>query len=152
MHSEFNKPPYANDIALVKIDGAIVMNDKVQTIGLATEDLPAKTPLKLSKLAQLAQKMQIINEFFCLSQIAGWGRLQAGGEAPQKLQVITLNAIPTKDCKNILGEDVHVGHVCTYNKAGEGACNGDSGGPLVVKNGDKLQVVGVVNWGIPCGT
>lgn len=53
-HIKFNRPPFANDIALIKIDGEIALNEKVQPIELATEDVPPNTPLKLSKFSILS--------------------------------------------------------------------------------------------------
>lgn len=70
-----------------------------------------------------------------------------GGALPQRLQVIKLKSVSTERCKKIYhGGNVHDSHICTFTKAGEGACHGDSGGPLIW--GDKL--VGIVNWGMPC--
>lgn len=81
-----------------------------------------------------------------------------------------MNAVATDRCRKIFesqGIEVHDSHICSFTKAGEGACYGDSGmvfvtiymmkdrttnmflnisgGPLVFDN----QLVGVVNWGIP---
>lgn len=47
-HSRYNRPVFANDIALILIDGAITFNDKVRAVDIATEDVSANTPLQLS--------------------------------------------------------------------------------------------------------
>lgn len=56
---------------------------------------------------------------------AGWGRLSAGGALPNVLQNITLFSISYEKCKSIYGAlpYVDVGHICTFTKKGEGACN-----------------------------
>lgn len=58
-----------------------------------------------------------------------------------------MKAVSTERCRKIFGgRNVDDSHICTLTRVGEGACNGDSGGPLVLGN----QVVGVVNFGVPC--
>lgn len=51
-HEKFNEPNFANDIALILLDGEITFDDKVKLIELATatEDIPADTKLQLSKI------------------------------------------------------------------------------------------------------
>lgn len=44
---------------------------------------------------------------------------------------------------------MHNNKLCTLTADGLGTCRGDSGGPLVDDNG---SIVGIVSWGIPCGT
>lgn len=73
---------------------------------------------------------------------------QFRGKSPEVLQMINLKALSTESCrKSSLRKYVrlHDSHICSYTRAGEGACNGDSGGPLVYKK----KIVGVVNFGLP---
>lgn len=123
-HEKYNRPQFANDVAVIRVQGTIEFNDRVQPIELGNEEIEDGEEVILT----------------------GWGRLSAGGRLPQKLQMIKLKALSTKSCKkSILGRNVHDSHICTFTRRGEGACNGDSGGPLVHKN----KVVGVVNFGMP---
>ncbi|XP_055301540.1 chymotrypsin-2-like [Sitodiplosis mosellana] len=125
-HKQYNNPTYAYDIAVIRVKGAIELNDKVQTIEYSSEEVPDGAVL----------------------QLTGWGALRVGGGTPQHLQIINLNTVQTERCREIHGSSapVHDSHICTLNKVGEGACNGDSGGPLVYNN----KLVGIVNWGVPC--
>lgn len=62
--------------------------------------------------------------FHFLCKTAGWGRLSAHGGIPNILQVINLNSVTYETCReSVVGKHVHIGHLCTLNKAGEGACN-----------------------------
>nr|XP_022914398.1 chymotrypsin-2-like [Onthophagus taurus] len=130
-HPDYNSQSIKNDIALLKLTDNIHYGDKVGQIKLPSDDIGPNVGVVLS----------------------GWGTLTYPGKPPNKLQTIELTTIPNLRCMlehPILGffmGGVSTTTVCTFSKAGEGACHGDSGGPLV--EGDHQ--IGVVSWGIPCG-
>ncbi|XP_055321370.1 chymotrypsin-1-like [Sitodiplosis mosellana] len=123
-HESYGDPPYAYDIGLIQVKGSIEFNDKVKPIEYSADEVPEGS----------------------VAQLTGWGRLSTSGSVPDKLQVLNLTVISTPECREINGDTVHDSHLCTFNKAGEGACYGDSGGPLVFNN----KLIGLVNWGRPC--
>lgn len=128
-HEDYNNPGYANDIALVKVKGTIEYSEKVQ-------------PIKLSQ-KEVEDGAEV--------QLTGWGDTSGVGSSyPDELKIIRLTAVSTEKCRKVFdNRDIHKSHLCTFTKAGEGACFADSGGPLVYNN----ELVGVVNFGRPpCGS
>lgn len=47
-HESYNKPQFANDIAVFRVKGSIVFNDKVQPIELLKEEAPDKAAVQLT--------------------------------------------------------------------------------------------------------
>lgn len=119
-HSRYNKPYFANDIGLIKLNSSVQMSKLIQPIKFSPHEVLENSTLQLSKSAELH-----FNVFLFISSIsAGWGRISAGGRLPKVLQKIALKSISHKTCSDIYnGSDVDIGHICTLTKAGEGACN-----------------------------
>ncbi|XP_023163706.2 chymotrypsin-2 [Drosophila hydei] len=125
-HCDYEPRKYRNDIALLHLNESIVFDNATQPVQLEHEPLQPGDWLLLT----------------------GWGTLSLGGEVPAKLQRLEVEYVPFEECREAHGNssNVDIGHVCTYNDKGRGACHGDSGGPLV-HNG---KLVALVNWGMPC--
>ncbi|XP_018403933.1 PREDICTED: chymotrypsin-1-like [Cyphomyrmex costatus] len=124
VHEDFSVIRLVNDIGLLILSTPIEYTKYIQPIPLATTDVaPSGSSCTLS----------------------GWGTLKVGGSVPNKLQEIELNIYDHARCKEKQMR-LQPSHICTFTKAGEGACNGDSGGPLVW-NGVQI---GIVSFGVPC--
>ena len=150
VHSRFNKPPFHNDIALVKLKTPLKFGEFVQAVEYSERQLPVNATVRAT----------------------GWGKVSTSGSVPRMLQTINLRYVPYEECKRLLEDNpaVDLGHICTLTKGGEGVCNvsmpsyhschcplnadwsasfvlqGDSGGPLVYEG----KVVGVANFAVPC--
>lgn len=125
-HEEYNKENFQNDIAILKVTEPIEFNDNVQ-------------PIPLEETMD-DQERDVI--------LCGWGRLLTEGVTAKQLHWINLKTLSTKKCSDKHNSpEVVESEICTFTKAGEGACYGDSGGPLVA-NGKQ---VGIASWGRPCG-
>lgn len=129
VHCNFDKPLYHNDIALLHLTEDIVFDDLTQKITLADIDE--------------------LQEGETLS-FAGWGSPEAMGTYDRYLQESSGTYVPDEGCRQRLGntDDVDLGHVCVQMDAGKGACHGDTGGPLI---DSQQRLVGLGNWGVPCG-
>ncbi|XP_017047214.1 chymotrypsin-2 [Drosophila ficusphila] len=125
-HSNYAPRKYRNDIALLHLNESIVFNNVTQPVELDHEALVPESRLLLT----------------------GWGTLSLGGDVPTRLQSLEVKYVPFEQCRAAHDNStrVDIGHVCTFNDKGRGACHGDSGGPLV-HNG---KLVALVNWGLPC--
>jgi len=86
--------------------------------------------------------------------VSGWGTLQSGGGSlPERLQEVTVPFVGHFYCQvEYFPYSITDGMICA-GESGKDSCQGDSGGPLVHfdENG-KASLVGVVSWGIGCGT
>jgi len=119
---------YANDIAVLTLDSAIVYGDSAQPVALPEQDEapPAGD----------------------ISILAGWGYPYTGGSVMKDLQRVDLLVYSDEDCKAAHGTVSATYHVCSgVPEGGKGQCSGDSGGPLVA-NGKQI---GAVSWSVkPC--
>jgi trypsin len=97
---------YNNDIGLIRLSSKINFDNKVNVTEFSWRPLPENATLTLT----------------------GWGRLSAGGASPSKLHTIDLKYISYEECKrrHSDADSVDIGHVCTFTKRNQGACNGDS--------------------------
>uniref|UniRef100_A0A8B9XPY4 Kallikrein-4 n=2 Tax=Bos mutus grunniens TaxID=30521 RepID=A0A8B9XPY4_BOSMU len=126
-HPEYNKPSFANDLMLIKLEESVPPSDTIQDISIASQ-CPAA------------------GGDSCL--VSGWGRL-VNGKLPKVLQCVNISVVSEKICSELYAHVYHPSMFC----AGGGqdqkdSCHGDSGGPLVC-NG-SLQ--GLVSFGqAQCG-
>ncbi|XP_023163578.2 chymotrypsin-2 [Drosophila hydei] len=129
IHCNFDKPLYHNDIALLHLSGAIEYNAEVAKV-------------TLSEIDELQQGEPL--------SFAGWGTDSVDGSNSQYLLQSQGDYLPVTECRKVLqnDDDVDLGHVCVQMEAGKGVCHGDAGGPLI---NAQQQLVGIGNWGVPCG-
>uniref|UniRef100_A0A6P4F2R2 Chymotrypsin-1 n=1 Tax=Drosophila rhopaloa TaxID=1041015 RepID=A0A6P4F2R2_DRORH len=127
MHCMYDQPYMHNDIALVKLTQNITFDELTQPI-----DLPIRPVHPGDEIV-----------------LTGWGAHEAYGGSVEDLYKLTLGFVSFEECYRIFNQtsSMGVGHICTFSREGEGSCHGDSGGPLVSDG----RLVGVVNWGRPCG-
>ncbi|XP_017046734.1 chymotrypsin-2 [Drosophila ficusphila] len=129
MHCNFDQPLYHNDIALIKTHTLFDYDDVTQNITIAPlEDLVEGETLTMY----------------------GYGATETGGDFSWELRQLDLTYVPTEKCNSTYGGtgDLDIGHLCAVGRVGAGACHGDAGGPLVDSKG---RLVGIGNWGVPCG-
>uniref|UniRef100_A0A3Q3AGE6 Peptidase S1 domain-containing protein n=1 Tax=Kryptolebias marmoratus TaxID=37003 RepID=A0A3Q3AGE6_KRYMA len=129
-HPNYNKVSFDNDLALMKLDSDVSLNQHIWPICLpsSTYDFPAGQE----------------------AWITGWGTTQEGGEASlQKAQVRIINSTV---CRGLMQDQITDGMLCAgVLKGGVDACQGDSGGPLAVTNpSGRVFQAGVVSWGEGC--
>ncbi|XP_065364129.1 serine protease SP24D-like [Calliphora vicina] len=117
---------FINDVALLKLESSLVYSDNIQSIALASSEVPVASSVVIS----------------------GWGRLKTGGDSPNKLKWNTLESISKLKCFTsiFMSSDALI---CLAHQQDNGACNGDSGGPATF-NGELVGVAGFVVGG--CGT
>lgn len=53
-HEKHNQPIYANDIAVLRVEGSIEFNDKVKPIELSSEEVPDGSDLQLTGWGRLS--------------------------------------------------------------------------------------------------
>ncbi|XP_068153293.1 chymotrypsin-1 [Drosophila tropicalis] len=128
VHCMYDVPAiYNNDIGLIHLNESIIFNERTQIVELSHQEPPAGATVTLT----------------------GWGAPELNWPTMERLQTINLTIIDHEECREAWDyhEGIDIGHLCTLTRDGEGACSGDSGGPLMWEG----KLVGLVNWGRPCG-
>ena len=127
-HPRYDYTGYANDIAVIEIDGEFEFNEYVQPIDLppALEEVEPGTNCTVS----------------------GWGSTYEGGGAARRLHFVEVPFVDDEDCAAAYPEQGVVSSMLCAGVAKKDACQGDSGGPLICSSNGTLD--GVVSWGIGC--
>lgn len=97
--------------------------------------------------------------------LAGWGQTDdASNTFPSQLREVSVPAMSAAECSAALDEarevfdpslpSYHTSYLCTgpIGSGGRGPCYGDSGGPLTWDTGGRHVLVGIVSWGLYCGS
>ena len=133
-HKDYTgKPPYKDDIALIKLSRNLTFNDYVQASNI-TEERSQESEAGSS------------------CTVSGWGKTEWTTRAAV-LQWATITRLANEQCEKLYfekGENMHGGQMCAGDSGpGEGgSCFGDSGGPLSCRNrADATHVEGLVSWG-----
>ncbi|XP_016068685.1 PREDICTED: transmembrane protease serine 11D [Miniopterus natalensis] len=135
IHNNYNFVTHENDIAVVKLDGAVPFTKNIHRVCLpeATQNVsPGST-----------------------AYVTGWGSQSFGGNTVRELQQGRVYIISNNVCNAPTSYNGAVlpGMLCAgVPQGGVDACRGDSGGPLVQQDSRRLWfLVGIVSWGQECG-
>jgi secreted trypsin-like serine protease len=125
-HSQYDTTSQFNDIALLRLRNAVQFTKNIQPVCLPPSDL--NDPKGLFA--------------------AGWGRIDEGGRTSDKLHHISLPQYSSAKCDAKFGGLFTDNHLCAGGVKGQDACQGDSGGPLTSRSRKRVELIGIVSWGI----
>ncbi|XP_053698575.1 trypsin-1-like [Sabethes cyaneus] len=130
-NERFSIDTFNNDIALVKLQSSLNVQDHFITVCLPT---PGKNFAGME------------------GTVTGWGKL-SNGTLSQTLQRVTVPIMTNQQCKKSAYRASRItdNMMCAgYPEGGRDACQGDSGGPLQVGDASQREIVGIVSWGEGC--
>ncbi|XP_027839993.2 transmembrane protease serine 9-like [Aphis gossypii] len=132
-HRNFDVNSYNHDVALLRLRKAIPFTKSVRPICL-----PSATREPSGKVGT----------------VVGWGRLSEGGNLADVVQEVQVPILSLAQCRasKYRPQRITANMICA-GKGVEDSCQGDSGGPLLINSeaDDKLEIVGIVSWGVGCG-
>ncbi|XP_065354166.1 mite allergen Der p 3-like [Calliphora vicina] len=134
MHEDYAPSrSYANDIALLELEGSFVYNYKTLA--------PVTLPDPYFEVPQTQQGAPGV--------LAGWGLNATGGYIQSNLQEVNLKIYSDAECNSRHNGATTADHICGgVDEGGKGQCSGDSGGPLLYNGTIQL---GIVSWSVkPC--
>jgi len=151
IHEYYDDRKLENDIALLKLEKPVGLNDSDAIISLADKNHP-RNPGQIYTLA-------------------GWGAISFNrtifspswepilktanvAEVSQHVCKSFLDHNETLEMFELFNETLEIDdtHICAGNVVGENACYGDSGGPLSMTVDSTDIQYGIVSWGLlPCG-
>ncbi|XP_024085402.1 chymotrypsin-like protease CTRL-1 isoform X2 [Cimex lectularius] len=134
-HEEFDGSTYENDIALITLKEKASYDEYVHPICLP---MPNDTNYKVNQT----------------TIVAGWGSTEYGGIMNDLLMAVAVPIWDQEQCSSSFSQTVFDTMMCVGGyEGGKDSCQGDSGGPLITQREDGRWVsLGVVSWGIGCGT
>ncbi|XP_016967484.1 trypsin delta [Drosophila biarmipes] len=111
------------DIALIRLQTKLTMNDGVRPIPLADTSPNIGSP----------------------ASVSGWGAVGFKDQLSNSLLAVNVNVVDHKQCRRSYGRVITQDMICAA-APGKDACSGDSGGPLVSDG----KLVGIVSFGTGC--
>ena len=128
-HEKYDFVTQFNDIALLRLTDPVQYNENIQPICLPSSDIEEPDGL----------------------WVAGWGRIEEGGRTSDVLKEVHMSLYAQGKCEDKYMGLITPNQLCVGGIKGQDACQGDSGGPLASKIDGKVNIVGVVSWGIGMG-
>ncbi|KAK7085560.1 hypothetical protein SK128_006624 [Halocaridina rubra] len=132
IHPEFDALSIDNNIALLKMDTPVTLNDGIRPICLpfsyVSENLSGQ-----------------------VGTVTGWGTTQFEGNLSNVLREVEVPILTTSECMQYTFNTITItdNMICTYEE-GKDACQGDSGGPLQWKKNNRWYLMGLVSMGEGC--
>ncbi|XP_012215618.1 transmembrane protease serine 9-like [Linepithema humile] len=130
-HKNFDINSYNHDVALLKLRKSVEFSKKVRPVCLPQ---PGSDPAGKE------------------GTVVGWGRTMEGGMLPGEMQEIQVPIYSLAQCRKMKyrANRITDNMICA-GRSNQDSCQGDSGGPLLVQEADKLEIAGIVSWGVGCG-
>lgn len=130
----FQKSPYNNDIALLRLATPVELSDRRRPICLGPRNF-------LETLLRDAPT----------SLVSGWGRIRFQGPQYNLLQKPEVPYVERTVCKESSRERITRYMFCAgYANEKKDSCQGDSGGPHATKYKGTWFLTGIVSWGEEC--
>ncbi|XP_034936651.1 transmembrane protease serine 9-like [Chelonus insularis] len=130
-HRNFDLNSYNHDVALLKLRKPVEFTKTIRPICLPqTGSDPAGKE----------------------GTVVGWGRTMEGGMLPGVIHEVKVPIFSLEQCRKMKykANRITPNMICA-GKGSQDSCQGDSGGPLLVQEGDKIEIAGIVSWGVGCG-
>ncbi|XP_069676163.1 venom serine protease 34-like [Periplaneta americana] len=132
VHPEYDTKTHLNDIALVHVGADILFNGIVG---------PACLPFRFTRETFVGRTVVAL----------GWGVTKFEGVNSNVLQKVGLTVVNDRDCFRMYQGMTSSDQICTYAQ-GKDACQNDSGGPILLIDNNRVYLVGVISYGVACGT
>ncbi|XP_025206076.1 phenoloxidase-activating factor 2-like [Melanaphis sacchari] len=140
IHPEYSASNMHNDIAVITLSGAPVFS----TGHVSPVCLPPRLPA----------------DQWTSCRVSGWGTERF--DHPRYPGVLKKVPVPLWDRQRCVESlrttrlgaafKLHSGFLCAGGEENEDACKGDGGSPLVCEHNSVSYIIGLVSWGIGCGT
>ncbi|KAI4499079.1 hypothetical protein M0802_005945 [Mischocyttarus mexicanus] len=130
-HRSFDMNSYNHDVALLKLRKPVKFTKTVRPVCLPKAD------------SDPAGKE---------GTVIGWGRTSEGGMLPGKVHEVQVPVWSLTQCRKMKYRANRItNNMICAGKGTQDSCQGDSGGPLLVYESDRLEIAGIVSWGVGCG-
>lgn len=132
-HKDYDPATYFNDISILRLSRSVQLRTHIIPVCLPPSDDSFENETAI---------------------VMGWGTLFYGGPVSHILQEVAVPVWKHMQCIRQYTQPIFDTFLCAGAfEGGKDSCQGDSGGPLLyqLENG-RWSTIGVVSWGIGCGS